>query len=250
MDTCQAQILTWGLSAFLQEAQHEVDRGSGIWKNVEWVHVERRDLPDFIHTAVWVDPAVSSTDESDSMGISAGGIDKKNTVYGLYFWEDITTPEDALERAIEKAVEIRSTTVGVETDQGGDTWKSVYYAALKKVQKKLQARSSADEYKQISWPRFMSVKAGGTDEKTGRAYGSKVERNSKLLTAYENGEVKHMLGTHKTIEKALKRFPNAPLDVADSWFWTHNDLTKNLPLDWRASKALGKTGVKPKWAEQ
>lgn len=248
--TCQQQIFAWGLSAFLQESQHDVDRAGGIWQHIEFQHIDFQHLPDFIRTEVWVDPAVSSTDESDSMGISAGGITADNKVIGLYFWEQITSPEDALERAIKKAVEIKSVTVGVETDQGGDTWKSVFNAALKNVQEKYKKELGADLYNNISWPRFTSEKAGGTDEKTGKAYGSKVERNSKMLTSYESGQVWHMIGTHALIEKALKRFPNPPLDLADSWFWCHHSLIKNIPTDWAGAKKLGQTGQKSKWAEE
>ena len=251
LDICQQQIFTWGLSAFLQESQHDVDRGGGIWKHIEWQHVEYENLPDFIRTAVWVDPAVSATDESDSMGISAGGIDVHNIVTGLYWWEDITTPEDALERAIEKAVEFKSTKVGVETDQGGDTWRTVFNVALASVKEKLKKKLTRDQYAAITWPEFTSEKAGGHDEKTGKSYGSKVERNSKMLTAYENGQVRHMTGTHKMIEKALKRFPNTPLDLADSWFWTWHDLTRNVPLNWGADgQKLGKVkNFKSRWSE-
>lgn len=250
LDVCQTQILQWGLTSFLIEAQHDIDRSGGIWTNIEFMHVDYKDLPDFVRTAVWVDPAVSSTDESDSMGISAGGITIDGKVIGLYWWEDITTPEDAIERAISKAVEVRSLKVGIETDQGGDTWRSVYTNALAKVKEKEKKKLTRDEWNAIQWPEFTHIKAGGTDEKTGHAYGSKVERNSKMLTSYENGQVRHMNGTHKTIEKALKRFPNPPLDVADSWFWTWNDLTKNLPLQWSKNKALGKVeGFKSKWTE-
>lgn len=256
LDVCQAQIFTWGYSSFMQEAQHDVDKSGGIWKNIEWQHVDHKDLPDFLRTAVWVDPAVSSTDESDSMGISAGGVDVEGYVYGLYWWEDITTPEDALERAIEKAVEFKSTRVGVETDQGGDTWRTVFNVALKNVKEKFAKRLTAgtidkDDYNAITWPEFTSEKAGGKDEKTGKSYGSKVERNSKMLTSYEIGQVRHMRGTHKIIEKALRRFPNKPLDVADSWFWTWFDLTRNVPLDWgnKGKKPLGKVSKKSRWSE-
>ena len=250
LEICQEQIFQWGLSSFLQESQHDVDRGGGIWEHIEWMHIEYKDLPDFVRTAVWVDPAVSETDQSDSMGISAGGITVDNKVIGLFFWEDITSPEDALERAISKAVEIKATTVGVETDQGGDTWRTVFNVALKAVQEKYKKKISQDEYGNIAWPRFVSEKAGGTDEKTGKSYGSKVERNSKMLTSYENGQVRHMIGTHKLIEKALKRFPNTPLDLADSWFWTWHDLTRNVPTDWGKAKNLGKVeGFKSKWTD-
>jgi hypothetical protein len=249
LDVCQQQIFTWGYSAFMQESQHDVDKSGGIWKHVEWQHVEYNDLPEFVRTAVWVDPAVSSTDESDSMGISAGGITTDNKIIGLYWWEDITSPEDALERAIEKAVEVKSLTVGVETDQGGDTWRTVFNVALKNVQERYKKNMTREEYSKIAWPQFTSDKAGSRDEKTGKAYGSKVERNAKMLTAYESGLVYHQTGTHKTIEKALKRFPNTPLDVADSWWWCWHDLTRNIPLDWaKDKKRLGKVeGFQSRW---
>ncbi len=214
---CQQQIDTWGLSAFLQESQHDVDRAGGIWNHVEFQHEEYAKLPVFTKTAVWVDPAVTTTDDSDSMGISAGGIAGNNKIYGLYWWEGITTPEDAISRAIRKAVEVKSLTVGVETDQGGDTWQSVYARALATVKEQERAKMSAEEYAKIVWPAFIQDKAGA-------GYGSKAERNFKMLVDYEHGQVIHTIGTHTVIEKSLKRFPNKPLDLADSWFWTWNDL--------------------------
>lgn len=224
LETCQHQINTWGLKAFLKEAQHDVDRSGGIWDHIEFMHVEYDALPPFVRTAVWVDPAVTSKDGSDSQGISAGGITKHKKVVGLFWWEGIASPEAALERAIEKAIEIRSIHVGVETDQGGDTWKSVYIRALQKVKDKLKKQLTAEQYNSIVWPRFTSRKAGGTDETTGHAYGPKVERNAKMLVDYEHGNVSHMIGTNKVIEKALYRFAKPPLDVADSWFWCWHDL--------------------------
>jgi len=250
LKVCQQQITTWGFSAFLQEAQHRVDRSGGIWDHITFEHIDYLDLPDFTRTSVWVDPAVSTTDESDSMGISAGGVTTAGIVIGLYWWEDITTPEDAIERAIRKAVEIKSLTVGIETDQGGDTWRSVYARALEKVRAALEVELPASQYHNITWPQFTFVKAGGTDEKTGHAFGSKVERNSKMLADYENGMVKHMRGTHPNIEAALARFPRKPLDLADSWFWTWHDLSNKQPLDTKSMRQLGKvTDFKSRWTE-
>ena len=48
------------------------------------------------------------------MGISAGGLAASDKIYGLYWWEGITTPEDAISRAIRKAIEVKSLTVGVK----------------------------------------------------------------------------------------------------------------------------------------
>jgi len=217
LEVCQQQIDTWGLSAFLQESQHDVDRAGGIWNHIEFQHEDYDKLPVFTKTAVWVDPAVTTTDDSDSMGISAGGLAASDKIYGLYWWEGITTPEDAISRAIRKAIEVKSLTVGVETDQGGDTWQSVYARSLASVKEKMRGEVSAEEYAKIVWPSFIEDKAGA-------GYGSKAERNFKMLVDYEHGKVIHVLGTHTVIEKSLKRFPNKPLDLADSWFWTWNDL--------------------------
>lgn len=219
IEICQGQIDTWGISAFLQEAQHNVERTGGLWDHIEWQHVEWRDLPDFERVSLWVDPAVTSTNESDSMGISAGGV-CNNVVYGLFFWEDITSPEDALKRAIMKAVELKSMTVGVETDQGGDTWVSVYHRALDSVKDELKQILDEKKYNAIQWPGFKQAKAGA-------GFGSKAERNARMLADYERGNVKHAIGTHGLIEKSLRRFPNKPLDLADSWFWTWNDLSNS-----------------------
>lgn len=216
IQTAQAQISLWGYSAFLKEAQHDVERAGGIWDHIDFQHIDHEALPTFERCSVWVDPAVTSTDQSDSMGISAGGV-ANGKLYGVYWWEAITSPEDAIERAIRKAIEIKADRVGVETDQGGDTWQSVYYRALENVQRDFEARLEPEEYKKIRWPAFASDKAGA-------GYGSKLERNSRMLTDYENGMVVHMIGTHTAIEKSLRRFPDKPLDLADSMFWLWNDL--------------------------
>ena len=220
LEICQKQINDWGLSAFLQEAQHEVDKTGGLWDHIEFQHFTYDERPEYVRTTVWVDPAVTSTDQSDSMGISAGGIQESGMIDGLFWWEAITSPEDALRRAIRKAVEIKSMTVGVETDQGGDTWQSVYYLALEAVKKETKEQLADEEYNKISWPSFRQAKAGA-------GFGSKAERNSKMLSDYERGRVRHMTGTHQVIERSLRRFPNKPLDVADSQFWMWNDL-RNL----------------------
>lgn len=224
LEVCQAQIKTWGYTAFLREAQQEVERTGGVWEHIEFQHVVAGQCPVFLQTAVWVDPAVTSTDESDCMGISAGGVTVGGVLYGLYWWEGITTPEDALERAIWKALDVKALHVGVETDQGGDTWQSVYAIALAKVRKTLEQRwraanphATVEQLPDFHLPDFASDKAGC-------GYGSKVERNTRMLTSYENGNVVHVVGTHHVIERALRRFPGKPLDVADSWFWVWNDL--------------------------
>lgn len=212
--TCEQQMNDWGLSSFLREGQHEVDTSGGIWDHVEFRRCEWSELPDLIRICVWVDPAVSSTDESDSMGIQADGLAVGGIIYRLFSWEKITSPEDVLRRAILKALELGADSIGVETDQGGDTWKSVYNQAWLSL---IDDPAVPHITRSTRRPRFKSAKAGA-------GHGSKIERNSRMLADYERGRLVHVVGTHLALEKSLKRFPNKPLDLADAAYWSWNDL--------------------------
>ena len=75
-----------------------------MYDHIEFTHCKWDEVPDLVRIAVWVDPAVTSTDQSDSMGIQADGIDEDGTIYRLFSWEAVTSPEDALNRAIRKAL--------------------------------------------------------------------------------------------------------------------------------------------------
>jgi hypothetical protein len=206
---CESQINEWGPGAFLQEAQHEVDAPpGGMFDHLEFRHCAWDELPDLVRTVVWVDPAVTSTDQSDSMGIQADGIAADGTLYRLWSWEQVTSPEDALKRAIRKAIELKAEAVGVETDQGGDAWQSVYK----------QAWQSLDLPPNTPMPRFRSAKAGA-------GHGPKAHRASMMLPDYEQGRVVHAIGTHQVLERALRRFPlTKPHDLTDASYWSWNDL--------------------------
>ena len=220
LEICQTQINDWGLSSFLRESQHEVELSGGLWDHIEFMHTTYDEIKNkIIRVEVWVDPAVTSTDNSDCMGISAGALLPEEKMAGLYFWEQITSPEDALKRAIYIALEYGSGSVGVETDNGGDTWQSVYklscIAVVEELTKQWVAQNPdkhIGEMPSIIMPKFRSDKAG-------HGHGSKVERNQRMLTDYEKGKVVHCIGTHTSIEKSLRRFPNPPLDLADSWYY-------------------------------
>jgi hypothetical protein len=225
LEVCEQQINEWGLTAFLREAQHDMEQHGGIWDHVEFQHCALDEIPDLERGAVWVDPAVTATDESDAMGIQADGLGVDGNLYRLYSWEQITTPEDVLQRAILKAVELGLETVGVETDQGGDVWRSAYDAVWRrlieeepgKVLVALSARAYPPDVGQMESldafrPRFAQAKAGA-------GHGSKVARNQRMLVSYEHGRVIHVTGTHQVLERSLRRFPNKPLDLADAAYW-------------------------------
>lgn len=211
---CQADLNKIGITAFRAEKQHDVEPpAGGMFNHLTYRHCRWDELPDLVRTTVWVDPAVTNTDQSDSMGIQADGLAEDGIVYRLYSWEQRTTPQDALQRAIRKAVEIGALTVGVETDQGGDTWKSVYAKAV-------DALVETGELERDDAPRFTSDKAGA-------GHGPKVERASKMLAAYERGEIVHVIGTHEALERGLRRFPaSKPFDLVDAAYWSWRDLAR------------------------
>jgi hypothetical protein len=218
LDTCQAQIDDWGLTAFLGEAQHDVEPPpGGMYDHIEWIHVPHDEVPwrTFVRTVVWVDPAVTDKKNSDSMGIQCDAIDGNDVIWRLHSWESRTSPLDALMRAIEIAWRFQAEAVGVETDQGGDTWESVYREAHRELEAKY---IDAGERLPGPLPLFRSDKAGA-------GHGSKAHRSAQMLADYERGLIRHVLGTHRVLERSLKRFPlTKPLDLADAAYWSWHDL--------------------------
>lgn len=212
---CERQINEWGLTAFLSEAQHQVQEAAGgMFDHLDYRHCAQTEVPALLRTTVWCDPAVTTTDDSDCMAIQADGLAAKGIIYRLYSWEAKDTPEGALARAILKAVELGSLTVGVETDQGGDTWESVYKRAVDALREGGKLTGPA--------PRFRSAKAG-------QGYGPKAHRASQMLPDYERGEIVHVIGTHGALERGLRRFPKVkPFDLTDAAFWSWADLRGQL----------------------
>jgi hypothetical protein len=207
--TCQRFINTWGLTAFLNECQHAVEApAGGMYDHIVFQRITRDDLPALVRVVVWCDPAVTATDNSDHNGIQVDGIDAHERIYRLWSWEQRSTPVETLRRALRKAVEWKAEHVGVETDQGGDTWESVYNEAWRT----LLADGSIDAA--TPRPRFRSAKAGA-------GHGGKTERQMRVLADYETAKIWHLVGTHDTLERALRRFPKSkPLDLADAGYWS------------------------------
>lgn len=205
IDACQDLMDDEGLTAFLSERQHEKQQElGGMFDHLVYQHVKYDDVSHkFIRIVCWVDPAVTHTDKSDAMGICIAAMDEDGDIYILYSWEKRSTPLNALCLALRKAKEFNATKVGIETDQGGDTWISVFH--------------EAEEETDIHLP-MDAIKAGG-------GHGGKVHRASQMLADYEVGNVRHVIGTHETLEKALNRFPKSkPFDLVDAEFWAWWDL--------------------------
>lgn len=224
----QAEMDELGYSAFMSEKQHDVDAiDGGIFGHVEFRHCTWDELPTMVDIQVWVDPAVTDTDKSDAHGIQADGLGVDDHLYRLYSWEHRSSPEDSLRRAILKAIELRASCVGVETDQGGDTWKSTYENVWRKmVEEELAMLAEIDESerpepKLTAMPEFRQAKAGA-------GHGPKAERATKMLADYERGKIIHVEGSHVALERALKRYLlRKPYDLVDAGYWSWYGLMGN-----------------------
>jgi hypothetical protein len=232
----EAQINDWGLTAFLREAQHEVeDPDGGMYSHLVYRRCAAEDVPPLARVAVWCDPAVTETDDSDSHGIQCDGLGENSVLYRLVSWEQRTSPLDVLCRAFVIAIERGAECVGVETDQGGDTWHSVYNEAWRTLtmdeadlpadldpritahRARLEALRASG--KRVYQPPFRSAKAGSSGM-------SKAARGAQMLADYERGRIVHVLGTHIVLERGLRRFPKAkPFDLHDAAFWSWHYLT-------------------------
>jgi hypothetical protein len=223
LETAQAKMHEVGITAFLSEYQHSVEPpAGGMFDHIDFgaILIEWDDLPELDRIVVWVDPAISTTDQSDSFAIQADALGADGRIYRLYSWEEVTTPEDALERAILKAVELGAEHVGVEADQGGDTWKSVYREAARHLEQQ-------DKIPRGGAPRLVTDKASKQRTLDSGGYGtpSKAGRAVKMLADYDKGRIRHCRGTHTTLERALRRFPRtAPHDLTDASYWSWADL--------------------------
>lgn len=223
---CQIDIDEIGITAFLQEAQHEVESPpGGMFDHLDLaaMRIAYDEIPPLDRVVCWVDPAVTKKDSSDSHAIQIDGI-ADDTIYRLYSWEQRATPLESLKRAIAKAALYGATYVGVETDQGGDTWQSVFREAKQAAEAEALMAGDQDTAGRIRRLRFAEAKAGqGQDPKAHRA--------SLMLSDYEKPglRIRHVLGTHLVLEKALARFPKTPpLDLVDAAYWSWDDL-RNAP---------------------
>lgn len=250
-DDINALITDGGYSAFLRECQHEkVAEAGGLFSHIDFDEIEieplRRDgsnrLPDFVRTVLWVDPAVSNLDGSDAYAITVGSITERGRIWFRYAWESkpgqkvnpdeisqdewermssseqekhITASEAVLSRAILKAIEYRALHVGVETDQGGNTWFSVYQRAIAYLRRKGLIS------KRTRIPPFASAKAG-TSQK------SKIARFQQMQAEYDYDLIRHVAGTTKPLRDALWRAPTKPIDTVDSAWHTWKDLRYGL----------------------
>lgn len=228
LERCQLDIDEMGITAFLSEAQQEVEAPpGGMFDHLDLaqLRIAYDDVPPLTRVVCWVDPAVTKTDQSDAHAIQIDGIDgdaRSGTIYRLYSWEQRATPLESITRAIRKAALFGARYVGVETDQGGDTWESVFREARRAALE----TATAEEEPKIRRLLFREAKAGQGDQpKAGRA--------AIMLADYERPglRIRHVIGTNTILENALRRFPRTkPLDLVDASYWSWDDLRQGLEV--------------------
>lgn len=217
---CQQMIDQEGISAFRSERQHDTRPPSGgMFDGVDWNRVEvlPREVPELVRSVVWVDPAVTDKEDSDSQGISAWGHGVDDRGYLLWAWEQRTTPLAAICMAIRKALDLDAQVVGIETDQGGETWGSVFREA------QLAVSSGKDGGER----RPLAMKLTWDHAKAGVTQVPKAARAQRVLLAhgYEADRIRHVIGATYVARLALDRFPKTPpLDLVDSMVWGFRDL--------------------------
>ena len=215
----QDQINDWGISAFLAEAQHEVEAPpGGMFDHVHFRHCTWDDYHSMIRSqailmvVVALDPAVTKKDRSDAHGIQVDALHRNGDILRLFSWEQRATPRESVRIAILKAVELKASAVIVETDQGGDTWEDVYASVWRALVESGEIPAGT--------PRIPMRQA-----KAGSGQEPKAHRVQQMLVDYEQYRIVHVQGTHQTLEKALKRFPlTPPDDLADGAYWAWRTL--------------------------
>lgn len=268
-ESLQAALDDFGETAFLAEYQHVVDRLEGaMFENVlplvrrvtvtgddrattaEGIDGLRELVGQLDRTTVWCDPAVTEKDSSDSYGIQADGLHPNGDLYRLHSWEQRSSPRATLKQAILWAYEIGSGHVGVETDQGGDTWYSVFTLALSDVLDEnpalgactcghLQARHAGEGCEAGGCPcrAYMIAVTPPVmlEEKAGTGHGPKQERGARMLADYERPgpPVVHVYGypdDSTALDAALGRvFVRKPFDLADAAYWSWRWLAVSGP---------------------
>ncbi len=161
-----------------QELEAEIldDTPNALWTRemIERARVDR--VPPFLRVVVAIDPAVTSSRESDETGIVVAAIGNDRVAYVLEDASDRHRPEEWARRAIALYRKFGADRVVGETNNGGDL-----------VEATLRAVDRAVSYKGV------------------RASRGKVVRAEPVAALYEQGRVKHR-GAFPTLEDQMCAF--------------------------------------------
>lgn len=202
--TCEQQINSWGLTAFLREAQHEVDvQEGGLWDRERDIDPFRVSaVPDLMRVVVAVDP--NAGEGGDAAGIVVAGISHmwNGRMYAeahAYVLDDQTVnggPKVWAERAVMVYQAYRADALVAESNNGGEM------VAI-----------------------TIGTIEGAPSVKLVHASRGKLTRAEPVQKLYADGRVHHV-GTLPRLEKEMCRWapgmssPNA----MDAMVWSITDL--------------------------
>jgi len=217
LDQCETLINTLGISTFKSEHQQEVEAETGgLYDHVSFENIrippsECPEPSDALATIIAVDPAIEGEDEDDAGAFQIDRIHKSGRNFRLYSYEQKESPpRQTIRRAFIEGVKRDADYIVVETDQGGKTWKDTITVVWDEL-------VEDEDVPHIDWrttrPTFRARKAGATNK-------SKAGRQGEQVTLYDTDKMRHVRGTHDTLESALKRaYATEPFDLADASFW-------------------------------
>lgn len=121
LQVCEGNILTWGLRAFLREAQHEVgDVPGALWRTATIDATRVNSAPDLVRVVVAIDPAGKSGAKSDDHGIGVSGRDARMHFYPLADYTLHGDPSQCAVRAICAYIIHSADKMVGEVNNGGD----------------------------------------------------------------------------------------------------------------------------------
>jgi hypothetical protein len=220
LEVCEKQMNDWGISAFLNEAQHDLEgAANGMFSEVDFdqIEVEDGEVPPLNYVICAVDPAVTSGKRSHAQAICIDGVGPDENglelIYRLFAWEGIDSPDNMLTLAIVKACEFGAKEVAIEVNQGGSLWESSFLST---------ARALFDQDRIGYIPRFVEVRATAN-------LGDKESRAQSMLSDYQRHWFRHVAGRTNMLTKALKRFPLIlPDDLTDASYWSWSKARKMM----------------------
>jgi hypothetical protein len=259
LEACAEEISRIGMTAFRREMQHEVhSRENALFYNVKWIRQTVDEIPELTGREMWIDPAVGADPLKGSLcGFLAGGRgvgpDGKMRFYIEWAHEERMTPEVALKFARDQARKMGIQRIGVETDQGGETWRPLARSIFGEggLSTTTAEQKATPAEKRSLWGGDLIARAAGLAPKQGQADASgfmaakagstgqsKYERWLRLLAGYERGEVIHVVNNYwntGVLETALLRLPDRePFDLPDAAFWCWWSVLDKRRGGWRA----------------
>ena len=237
LETCEAQLGLWGPTAFLSEAQQDVDRESplALWSKELLDQTRVTSSPELEYIAVAIDPPASV----GICGIIGGGRatldDGQRHGYTL---ADYSTPAGVKPNvwalaALQCVYDLDADVILVEVNNGGDMCEETIRAA--------KLRDEADN---------ILVDGAHVQIIQVRASRGKATRAQPVATVYQQGRGHHV-GYFPQLERQLTRWEpgQASPDRLDAnvWLYAGLGLSDNSP-SWESAQGLGHVeGFKSRW---